>query len=263
MIKILIITILSFACVNLLSQDLDDIVTDRPDQTESALTIPKGFIQAELGASIEQVEVIQTPLGSLSIHDHCYPSLLVRYGISNNVELRLAIEYLQTKYNNIEYDIDTENGFSPISLGTKISLFGEKGARPETAFLFHIAIPFSGNRTFQSRYVGGDFRFSMSHELSERFALSYNLGGEWSGEDPRATGIYTLSLGVSLMNRLSMYAESYGFLTQDQTPDHRLDGGFTYLFSKNIQADISGGIGISDRSPDYFIGAGLSFRLPR
>ena len=72
-----------------------------------------------------------------------------------------------------------------------------------------------------------------------------------------------MSLGVSLIKKLSMFVESYGFLTQDETPDHRLDGGFTYLFSKNIQADLSGGIGISDKSPDFFIGAGLSVRLPR
>ena len=261
--KICIILILALTTAELWAQKLDDIVTDRPDQTESALTIPKGFIQAELGASIEQIETIKTPLGNLYIREHSYPAILLRYGISNSVELRLAAEFMQTHFDNIEYDEESVSGFSPITVGTKVHMFNEKGAFPETALLFHITIPFGGNRNFQPQYVCTDFRFSMQHELSDRFALSYNLGSEWNGDDPKATGIYTLSLGVSLIKKLSMFVESYGFLTQDETPDHRLDGGFTYLFSKNIQADLSGGIGISDKSPDFFIGAGLSVRLPR
>jgi hypothetical protein len=249
------------------AQELDDIITDRPDQTESAVTVPKGFIQVELGGSIEKTyEYVPgvTSIDTVKGYTHSYPSVLLRYGLSKRVELRFGIEYMQYKEKaKFDENMPGESGLSPVMIGTKISLFKENGARPETALLLGLNIPFKSNSPFQSKYVGVDFRFSMAHTLSERFALSYNLGGEWDGDNPHATGIYTLSLGISLINKLSVFVESYGFLPQGDVPDHRVDGGITYLIAKNIQADVSGGIGISDISPDYFVGLGISFRLPR
>ncbi len=245
------------------AQEVEDIVTDRPDQTESAVTVPRGFFQFELGASIEHVTSFNSPIGKYRLYSHSYPSLLIRYGVTKSIELRLASEYQQEELSNPADPEPNITGFSPLTIGSKIQLFTEKGTRPDAAFIFHLNIPFDTDGPFQSRYIGTDFRFAVAHSLSERFSLSYNLGGEWSGDSPQATGIYTLTLGMSLSNKISAFAESYGFLTQGEAPDHRLDGGFTYLITKNVQADISGGIGITDSSPDFFIGGGISFRLPK
>jgi hypothetical protein len=253
------------------AQELDDIITDRPDQTESAVTVSKGMVQIEIGGTYENDRIPSPELmiPGVSTKNISVPSILVRWGILNNVELRIGSEYTSTKIttdfttitqpsNNIEH-----SGIAPITIGTKIKLFEEKGARPDAAFLFSLNIPFKDNDLLHSEYVGTEFRVAMGHTLSERFSLSYNLGGEWDGSSPAATGIYTLALGISLEQKLSMFVESYGFLPQGESPDHRLDGGFTFLFAKNVQADISGGIGITERSPDFFIGGGISIRLPR
>lgn len=252
-------------------QVLDDIVTDRPDQTESAVTLPKGTVQIEIGGTYEK-ERIPSPeltISGFDVNTISAPSILIRWGILKNVELRLASEYTSEKY---KYDFNSliqprnndVSGLAPITIGTKIQLFTEKGSRPDAAFLFHLNIPFDKkDNPFQPEYVGADFRVAAAHTLSDRFSLSYNLGGEWDGNSPAATGIYTLAIGISLAEKISMFVESYGFLPQGDSPDHRLDGGFTYLIAKNVQADISGGIGITEKSPDFFLGAGLSFRLPR
>jgi hypothetical protein len=34
------------------------------------------------------------------------------------------------------------------------------------------------------------------------------------------------------------------------------------MLNKNFQLDVSGGIGLSDISPDYFVSFGLSYRIP-
>lgn len=261
--KIYIITAFVFAGSIINAQKIDDIITDRPDQTESPVTLPKGFLQVELGGSIEKVTEFDSPIGKYRVFSHSYPAVLLRFGVSSNIELRLAAEYLQEELNNIEDPSPNVTGLSPMTLGTKIQLFTEKGSMPDAAFLFHLNIPFDTDGPFQSRYMGTDFRVAAAHTLSDRFSLSYNLGGEWDGSSPAATGIYTLALGAGLTNRLSVFAEVYGFLTQGETPDHRFDGGFTYLFAKNVQADVSGGIGITEKSPDFFVGAGVSFRLPK
>ncbi len=65
------------------------------------------------------------------------------------------------------------------------------------------------------------------------------------------------------MNKLSAFVELYGFMPQKTSPDHRFDTGLTYLVMKNIQADASFGFDISEKSPDYFVGLGISVRLPK
>jgi len=250
-------------------QKIEDILTDRPDQTESPVTLSKGFFQTEIGGSYEKDKTISSFGGAINTTSISVPSILLRYGISNNVELRLGGEFISEKFEQDLQTIpqptqnNTESGLAPVSLGTKIKMFEESGARPEMAFLFSLGIPFDTDGPFQSEYVSSEFRLAAAHTLSERFSLSYNLGGTWDGNLPDRTGIYTLAFGAGLTSRLSAFAEIYGFLTQGETPDHRFDGGFTYLFAKNVQADVSGGIGITEKSPDFFVGAGVSFRLPK
>jgi hypothetical protein len=142
-------------------------------------------------------------------------------------------------------------------------MFNEKNAFPEMAFLFSLSVPFQDDNAFQSQFVATEFRLLMSHTINERFSISYNLGGEWDGDRVNSTGLYTLSLGIKLSKKVGAFIETYGFFTQGEKPDNRLDGGFTYLFNENFQADISSGMELIDKWPKYFIGAGLSLRLPK
>ena len=61
------------------------IITDRPDQTESAVTVDPGILQIESGL-LSQVE----GEGVNRFKSIVLPTNLLRYGISNNVELRLV-----------------------------------------------------------------------------------------------------------------------------------------------------------------------------
>jgi hypothetical protein len=101
----------------------------------------------------------------------------------------------------------------------------------------------------------------MQHTLSKLFALSYNLGAEWNGETAEPTYIYTLTTGISLTDKLGAYAEIYGFAPQDASADHRVDGGFTYLFNNNFIVDLSGGVGIINSDLKNYISLGVSYRF--
>ncbi|MEO8512301.1 MAG: transporter [Ignavibacteria bacterium] len=257
--KILLFTAIVCFMMNfqLLYSQVEDISTDRPDQSESPLLVPKGYFQMEAGFVSEN----DKPSPGVKHNVLSAPSLLFRYGLSKNVELRAGIELIS---NSVTVNTSvSQTGFGPFSAGTKIKLFTEKGSMPEASFLFSVSIPFKKNSAFQSEYIGSEFRLLMTNTLSKRFSLSYNLGGEWGAGSPGATGIYTLSLGAVVAKKLSAFAELYGFLPEKSSPDHRFDAGLTYLIMKNIQADVSAGAGISENSPDFFIGFGISLRIPK
>jgi hypothetical protein len=111
--------------------------------------------------------------------------------------------------------------------------------------------------------VASDLRFNLEYTLTDRIGFGMNLGGRWNGSDAEPEGIYSAVLGFGLLDNLGMFIESYGFLPTDQVPDHRLDAGFTFSIKNNLQLDASGGIGLSEVSPDYFVNAGLSWRFPK
>ncbi len=184
------------------------------------------------------------------------PTVLTRYGINDNFELRLLTEWVTDK-NNFE----KKSGFVPVLVGFKTKILEENGVIPTTSFIGHIAIPSWASTKHTTTYYAPEFRFTMQHTISEKQTLSYNLGAEWDGETAAPTFIYTLTTAYSLSENMGAYLECYGFVPQIGKPDHRFDLGLTYLFNPNHQLDVSSGLGLSETSAKYYISLGYSFRF--
>lgn len=233
-----------------------DIVTDRPDQTEAPVLVPKGGLQVETGFMMEKDDNL-----ILKSTNYTYNTTLIKYGINENFELRFITEYLDEKtFDRVESTEQSLKGISPIALGVKIKIAEERGIWPQAALIGHVNMR-TGSEAFKPQYTAADFRFTFAHTLSDKFSLSYNAGAEWDGESPEASFLYTLSLGYAATDKLGMFIETYSFFPEGEKPDHRFDGGLTYKITNVVQADLSAGLGLNEKAPDYFLSAGLSFRL--
>jgi hypothetical protein len=224
------------------------IQTDRPDQTECPFITPVGFMQAENGFTYENIDKINKAI--------TLPTILWKYGVNKNFELRLI-----TEANTNKSFGNKVTGFVPTIIGFKVSVSEENGIIPATGFIGHLALPNAASSKFKASYNAPSFRFNMQHTLSNKFTLAYNLGAEWNGESPEPSFIYTLTSGMSITEKLGAYIELYGFAPQNDKADHRADGGFTYLITNDVMVDISGGFGISEQSPDNYFALGFSYRL--
>jgi len=255
--KLIILFFVTVATIAAFAQteEKPEIVTDRPDQTEAPVLVPKGGLQVETGFIFERDRE-----KDLEQKNFTYNTTLVKYGVNDYFELRLISEFLGSEAKVAEDPVSKVNGFSPLALGVKIKLNDEKGFWPQAAFIGHINLR-SGSEEFAPNYTAADFRFTFAHTLSDKFALSYNLGAEWDGETPEAAFLYTLSLGYVITPKLGVFIEGYSFFPEEGAADNRVDAGITYKFSPVIQWDISGGVGLSRKSPDSFLSTGISFRL--
>jgi len=258
--QILISTLFLFFAVALQAQQqVPDLVTDRPDQTESAATVPKHFLQIETGFILENDENEISRNKSFA-----YNTTLLRYGLWDNFELRLGAAYLGDNVTKKNSDFSQNiAGFSPLHVGFKVKVAEEKGLRPDIAFLGGLELPFTAGSDYKPSYTAATMRFAFSHTLSDRFSLGYNLGAEWDGETAVPGYFYSVALGIGLIENLGMFVESFGTIQEAGTAQHQIDAGFTYLLTPNFQVDISGGIGLNDAAPDNFISFGLSYRIPR
>lgn len=231
-----------------ISQDLSPIEIDRPDQTECPSIVPRGMFQMENGLNFEKTDS--------NSNFYLLPTTLWKVGINENLELRLITEFIIESSNSERFV-----GLKPIFIGLKVKICEEKGIIPKTSLIAHLLLPKVASEKFKVDYIAPKFRFTMQHTLSDKISLSYNLGAEWNGETPETTFIYTLTTGFKLTEKVGAYTEIYGFAPQNDKPDHRCDGGFTYLINNNVIADISGGFGISANAPKHYISLGFSFRI--
>ena len=221
---------------------------DRPDQTECPFIVPSGYFQMENGGSFEQV--------SDNISSIIHPTSLWKFGLNDNSEFRLI-----TEFNTIKIDSFSSTGLSPVTIGFKTKICEENGIIPKTSFIGHLTLPALASKDLEATYYAPAFRFTMQHTLSDRLCLAYNLGAEWDGETAEPTFIYTLTSGLSITDRMGFYAELYGFIPQIAQPDHRFDCGFVYSIGPGFIIDLSGGAGLSENSPQWYVALGVSFRF--
>ncbi len=237
--------------------EVPEMITDRPDQTESAAIVPTGNLQIETGFSFQGDEANKIKTNEIALF-----TTLLRYGINQHFELRLGSAFLDlTDKPEGGEDMNT-SGMAPLFAGIKFKMLEENGAIPEMAFLITAEIPDTGKKEFNPDYVATDMQFAVEYTVNERLGFGMNLGGRWNGTYPDPGGIYSFVFGYSLFDNVGMFLESYGFFPSNKVPDHRLDTGFTWSLKNNLQLDASGGMGLSEISPDYFVNAGLSWRIP-
>lgn len=254
---LLVTTFLGAAILSYGQTEKPELVTDRPDQTEAAMPVPQGGLQVESGFSYEkdrQDDVVVT--------NFAYNKMLIKYGVNDHFELRLITGFVGKQATVAEHPGSRVQGFSPLALGVKVKLAEEKGFWPQAAFIGHINLR-TGSKDLNPSYTAADFRFTFAHTVSEKFALSYNLGAEWNGETPDAAFLYTLALRYAATNRVGLFVESYAFYPEKDKADNRFDCGLTYMITSMVQWDVSGGLGLSRSAPDYFLSTGVSFRVLR
>ena len=209
MIKNILFLIITFSFTIILqAQETSppDLITDRPDQTESAAIVPKGSLQIETGFVFEGDEAYQSKTENLALF-----TTLLRYGINQNFELRLGSAFLQNSHKPEQGDEVSTTGMAPIFAGIKFKMLEEEGLVPEMAFMATVEIPGSGQEDFSPEYLATDLRFAIGYSLTDRLGVGINLGSRWDGSNPQPAGVYSLVLGYGITDKISAFVESYGF----------------------------------------------------
>lgn len=255
--SVLIVAIVLFLHWNISFAQKNPIQTDRPDLTESAYVIPHKSFQFEGGVFFEK----NTQKG-LTTKNYSYPSVLLRYGLLSNLELRMEIENIK----NIQDSGGTstsKNSFSLATIGAKLNVCEEDGLSPAVGFIINFTIPSLTTENLNNDYVGTSINLALQNSLTDYISVGCNLGGVWAGDTPEPSFFYTLSLGYEISKRFSGFAEVFGFMPEKSQATHVFDFGFSFLALNNLAFDASAGFGLIENSPDYFVNGGFSIRLPR
>ena len=201
-----------------------EIVTDRPDQTESAAIVPLGMLQYEGGLLVEWSDFMQ------SERDWLIPNTLLRLPVSESVELRL-VHNRSAKH--LQWEDRWEPTLTDIEVGVKWNLLDGSQSGTMLAVLSHWALPTSANQP----ELASSHKLCLSHDVGPDWALGYNVGALWSSG--LEGFMYTFAVGRSLGKGWSIYVEPYGEWTEAGGHLASFDAGFTWLASDRVQWDWS------------------------
>jgi hypothetical protein len=192
----LIITILILTVLKKVI-NAQEIVTDRPDQTESSTTVPNKSFQMEMGCGSGDYNSDRLSL---------LPTALFRYGLSKSIELRF-VEQLAA-FNN-KATSETQFGLSDIEFGLKIQVLKKEDINTEIAFISHLIIPTGSSELTNTNY-GTINKLAISHGLNK-------------------------FLDMGLSDKMGMYVETFGEYSDFAELTSNFDSGLTYLIKDNLQ----------------------------
>jgi len=228
-----------------------NIITDRPDQTESSSTVPKGSFQIETG-----IVIGFSKSEGISERQTLAPSTLFRYGITNGIEIRVVNQFEIIKNRTTSERV---NGISDLEIGTKFQILQKENVNTEIAFLSHLILP-TGTKELTNNKFGSINKLSISHSISETIGIGYNVGYDYFGSG-KGNFTYSLALAIGLTPKLGIYVEPYGGIIEFDIHEMNFDGGITYLINNNFQLDASFGTGINHNMS--YISAGMSINISK
>ncbi len=257
-IKILTLLIIFFISGKIFSQDINP---DRPDKTESTITLDIDKFQLETGIEYTSMKVEDFGTSkSLTA-----PTTLLRFGILKNVELRLSFDFSDSYFtnNNDSFPSTTPKlALTAPRFGAKVHIADGKGWVPDFSVLGSVTIPKIGSEFNKTNFLNPEFKLLFNNNISEKLDVGYNLIAAWNNELEEKEFSYSVSLGAELTPRWNSFFEVYGNFPSDDSPSNQnIDVGLSYLLKKNISIDVYGGLGLSSSSNDFILGTGISLKF--
>ena len=241
-------------------EEIDTIVTDRPDFTEASSTVGRGTTQLEIGYTFSQDRD-----GVITSRGHSCGEPLLRVGIwADWFELRAAL-FPAIAVHHAGGVRTKDSGYEDLYLGCKIGLTEQAGWLPELAIVPQMTVPTGSSGFTDGKVLPGTnllygwdindtWTFAGSTQFNQTVAIAGGSYTEWA---------QSLTVGTALTEKWTMYNEWIALAPDDSTlasVEHYYNGGFTFLVTPDIQWDIRAGTGLSDASTDFFAGTGLSIR---
>lgn len=220
-----------------------EMVTDRPDVAESAVTVGRGTVQLETGVSL---------IREGDDHLTTFPTLL-RIGAGERWELRLESDMLTLRNPGTD-------SFSDVALGAKLNLM--EGESTNLGLLFNLNLPLGIEELRGS--VDPELKFLWDQDLGGDWSLGFNAGLALTEEDVRfVRWAWAASISHPLSESLDAFVEAFG--EGPETPGGAVytgaDTGILWKVSDNFQLDASYTRGLSNFGPEWGVGVGASARF--
>jgi hypothetical protein len=225
----------------------DEIVTDRPDVTNSSIVVPVGSLQNENGVNFSMRDDGRTIDGTNSRW---------RLGIAPCLEIFVDVPSYVAPLQK-----PANSGFSDVAPALKWQISPLPG-KVDLSAVFGMALP-TGSVEIAGRGAQPYLQFPWSWELHEGWGVSGMFTEFFRPYDFTARSITeaTFVLEKKLTDQFSVFTEYVGDYPQGSSPSQLWNSGAIYRVDRTQQVDFHVAFGLNHNAPTYIVGVGYSFRI--
>lgn len=233
------------------ADQMRELSADRPDTTESPVTVDAGHIQIEASLFDWRRDG----------RDDVYTAMATNFkiGLTDCTDLQIVFDSY-TWENNAGPAGDAE-GFGDVTLRYKWNLWGNDGGSTALALFPYVKIP-TGTAVSNEEWEGG-LIIPFSMELREGLGLGLmaeldSVADDNGGHDFEF--VHTAVLGFDLTEKWGCFLEYVGVLGEDRYEAYA-SGGITYSITSNVMLDCGGQAGLNDDAEDIGAFSGFTVRF--
>jgi hypothetical protein len=240
----------------------DHIETDRDAFTPTTKTVERGRLTVESSYSFEDNR--GTP------ETHSFPELLLRYGVTDRIELRLGCNYevggVSSAVAGTEVIEPTEGtGLARefnVLYGLKVRVSKQDGWIPDSSLIVQGLTPTSG----ESNTTKLNTAYVFGWKLPNRWRLDSALRFETDSDAGNHFEIWAPSvvLRVPIGQRWQVHAEYFGLFSegkQDEFNRHFFSPGGHFLITPNWEVGVRVGWGLNEQASRFFSNVGIGYRF--
>jgi hypothetical protein len=225
-----------------------EIVTDRPDVTESSIAVLKGSLQVENGATWTSDH------GSQSFD---LSESLMRFGVSTRTEVRIGVPNFLGAISGP----DSASGFGDIALGMKQQI-GPLPGGFDLSVIIALSLPTGADRISSHGY-DPYIKFPWSKELRDGWSIGGMQSLFWNTNSGKRNSVWepTFYVEKEITKPWDVFAEYAGDFAQRGRSKQIAHLGAAYRIASRQQIDLHFGLGVSPAAPRHFFAVGYSFRI--
>lgn len=233
------------------SELMRELSPDRPDATESPLTVDAGHL------------VIEASVFDWRRNDgsdtHTLMSTNLKIGLSNNTDFQVVFDAHAWESPKVGRDAE---GFGDIQLRIKHNLRGNDEGDSALAFFPYVKIPTSAQFS-NDKWEGGfiiPFATKLSGGLGLGLMAEFDVVYDAVGKDHDLEFLHSAVLGFDLSERFGSFLEFVG-IEGGSSYKAFWAGGFTYSLNEDLVLDLGTQVGLNDAAEDFGLFFGFTRRF--
>jgi hypothetical protein len=250
-------------------EQMRELSTDRPDQTESPYSVDAGHIQIEADlVSFSRDHDRSAPGGGVVNETTTFGAVNLKAGLLNNVDLQLVLDaYVRSRTTDRATGVtDRVGGLGDLTTRLKVNLWGNDGGKTALALMPYVKAP-TARRGLGNNSVEGGLIVPLAVELPGGFGMGLQTEADAIRNDGRSghhlEWVNSVTVGHDLVGALAGYVEFFTVTSFERGApwEGYFDLGLTYGLTDTIQLDLGCNFGVTDAAPDYnpFVGISLRF----
>jgi hypothetical protein len=238
-----------------------ELSTDRPDQTESPYTVDAGHWQFEFdfaNYTLDREDGVRTRTLNVA-------PVNVKLGLTNSTDVQFVFDSYSREQIKTGGATDTTEDWGDLTVRLKHNFWGNDGGSTAFAAMPFVKAPLhlgdAGND-----HVEGGLILPLSIDLAEGWGLGlmteFDVLSDSDDDGHHLEWINTVVLGRDLTSELGAYLEFFSAHSYEDGSEWMAQAslGFTYAFGPDIQLDAGCNFGVTRSAPDAQPFAGLSLR---